>query len=69
MKWIVVQLTLSLHAMILSVPSSAQELNEFVNGQDADANALNENFQRLRQGAEFYDDASYYEYHLKKHRS
>ena len=52
-------------AMSHSLPAFTQELNEFRNGQVADANALNENFQRLRQGADFYDDASYYEYHLK----
>jgi len=65
LKRIFEQLAVAFLAAGLSLLASAQELNEFRNGQVADANALNENFQRLKQGADFYDDASYYEYHLK----
>jgi len=52
-------------ALLVSSPLLAQTLTQFENGQVADADALNENFERLRSGPDFYPSYSYYQNHLK----
>ena len=52
-------------ALLASSPLLAQTLTQFENGQVADADALNENFERLRSGPDFYPSYSYYQNHLK----
>ncbi|MCH1553905.1 MAG: hypothetical protein L7S45_04865 [Luminiphilus sp.] len=52
-------------ALLVSSSLSAQTLTQFENGQVAGADALNENFERLRSGPDFYQSYSYYQNHLK----
>jgi len=54
--------------LLLLFPALAigQVLHEFSNGDVADAEKINQNFQRLRTGPDGFNDPFYYQWHLKQ---
>lgn len=52
--------------LLFPVLSFAQVLHEFNNGDVADAEKINQNFQRLRTGPDGFNDPFYYQWHLKR---